>query len=120
MGKLSGYKSMQSSDMYASGGDTCDWAWGELKMYCITIELSGNGFYPGANAIAPALKENVGGAVYLMQIADDPSAAGREAVASAPEAGVAAKTEKSEGFKRGMAQMENSVAAPAAAFDGKK
>ncbi|MFA5137896.1 MAG: M14 family metallopeptidase [Elusimicrobiota bacterium] len=120
MGKLSGYTSMQSSDMYASGGDTCDWAWGELKMYCITVELSGNGFYPGAGAIGPALKENVGAAAYLMQIADDPSAAGREEVASAPGGGVAAKTQKSEGFQQGMTQLETSVSAPADAFDGKK
>ena len=60
MAQWTGYTPQQSSDLYASSGDTCDWAWEARGIYCFTFELtprsgSGGGFYPGAGVIAPTV-----------------------------------------------------------------
>ncbi len=81
MAGWTGYRPMQSSGLYVATGDTCDWAWDELKMFCFTFELTPKsrwegGFYPGAGAIATTFKKNVDPALYLIGLADDPYRAG--------------------------------------------
>lgn len=81
MAGWTGYRPMQSSGLYVATGDTCDWAWNELKMFCFTFELTpksrwGGGFYPGAGAIATTFKKNIDPALYLIDLADDPYRAG--------------------------------------------
>ena len=78
MAKWNGYTPEQASALYIASGDTCDWAYGERKIFCFTFELSPKnawgpiGFYPGAKAIAPTFKANLEPALYLIDHAADP------------------------------------------------
>jgi carboxypeptidase T len=87
IGGMTGYRPMQSSELYIATGDTCDWAWAELNMFCFTFELTPKsrwqgGFYPGAGAIAGTFQKNIEPALYLIDLADDPyRAAGAETAA---------------------------------------
>lgn len=119
MGKMMDYESKQSSDLYASSGDTCDWAWAELKIFCFTIELPprsyGGGFYPGPEAIAPAVAENLKSALYLMEMAEDPysAPAGGRSSAGAPLPGEAA----SRRIERNLSNIEESGSSQSRLFD---
>jgi hypothetical protein len=66
----------QSSDLYLTSGDTCDWSWGELGVFCWTIELyptsSYPGFYPADERIQPTIAENYKAAAAAIAYADDP------------------------------------------------
>lgn len=77
MAGMTGYTPEQSSDLYIATGDTCDWAWGEHKIFAFTFELTpksmwAGGFYPGAKAIQPVFQANLRPALYLINLADDP------------------------------------------------
>lgn len=78
MAKWNGYLPMQASELYVASGDTCDWAWADHGIFCFTFELSPQyqwgpgGFYPGADAIDPAVDDNYEPVVYLMDLADNP------------------------------------------------
>lgn len=81
MANWTGYRPMQSSDLYVATGDTCDWAWGELKIFCFTFELTPRarwegGFYPGAGVIDSTFDKNIQPALYLMDLSDNPYRAG--------------------------------------------
>ncbi|MBI4422988.1 MAG: zinc carboxypeptidase [Elusimicrobia bacterium] len=81
MGGWTGYAPAQSSELYPSSGDTCDWAWAARGVFCFTFELtprsgSGGGFYPGAAAIEPTFSKNLPAILYLIDLADDPLRAG--------------------------------------------
>lgn len=86
-----GYRAMQSSDLYVATGDTCDWAWGSKGVFCLTFELTpksqwDGGFYPGAGAVATTFQKNIEPALYLIDLADDPyRAANATAKAFTPE-----------------------------------
>jgi carboxypeptidase T len=76
--KMNNYTPMQSSDLYIASGDTCDWLYGELSVYCLTFELSpssmfGGGFYPGASMIERVFDDNFEPMLYLADLAEDPS-----------------------------------------------
>ncbi|PCI32281.1 MAG: carboxypeptidase [Elusimicrobia bacterium] len=90
MGGMTGYRPMQSSELYVATGDTCDWAWGAKGIFCFTFELTPRsqwqgGFYPGAGAIQGTFAKNIDPALYLIDLADDPYRAGSGRVASAPK-----------------------------------
>lgn len=72
MGKLTGYISHKSSEMYIATGDACDWAYATGGIFAFTFELEGDGFYPGPSILASAVARNVKAAVYLLSITDDP------------------------------------------------
>jgi carboxypeptidase T len=78
MSKWNNYRPMQASELYVASGDTCDWAWAEHRIFCFTFELSPQyqwgpgGFYPGARAIDPAVKDNYDPVLYLIEVADNP------------------------------------------------
>ena len=78
MAKWNGYLPMQASELYVASGDTCDWAWADHGIFCFTFELSPQyqwgpgGFYPGADAIDPAVEDNYEPVIYLMDLADNP------------------------------------------------
>jgi len=83
MAAWTGYRPMQSSALYVATGDTCDWAWGKLNMFCFTFELTPKsswqgGFYPGADVVADTFKKNIEPALYLIELADDPYRAERK------------------------------------------
>lgn len=77
MAAMNHYTPMQSSDLYIASGDTCDWAYGELGVYCFTFELSpdsifGGGFYPGAGVINSVFQDNLAPMLYLSNLTDNP------------------------------------------------
>jgi len=72
MGKLTGYYSHKSSEMYVATGDSCDWAYQAGKIFAFTFELEGKGFYPGAAIISSAVSKNIKAAVYLLSVTDNP------------------------------------------------
>ncbi len=78
MAKWNNYQPMQASELYVASGDTCDWAWADHGIFCFTFELSPKyqwgpgGFYPGADAIDPAVDDNYNPVVYLIDLADNP------------------------------------------------
>lgn len=77
MAGWNGYTPEQASDLYIASGDTCDWAWGEHKIFSFTFELSpksqwNGGFYPGEGVIDKVFDANLKPALYLIDLADDP------------------------------------------------
>ncbi len=77
MAAMNHYTPMQSSDLYIASGDTCDWLYGQLKVFCFTFELSprdmfGGGFYPGAGIIEQVFQDNWDPIMYLAKAADNP------------------------------------------------
>lgn len=77
MAAMNHYRPMQSSDLYIASGDTCDWAYGELGVFCFTFELSpatmwAGGFYPGIGLIGKAFDDNYEPMLYLIEKAKNP------------------------------------------------
>ncbi len=72
MGKLTGYVSHKSSEMYIATGDLCDWAYAAGGIFAFTFELEGDGFYPGSFIIDSAAARNIKAAVYLLGVTDNP------------------------------------------------
>jgi carboxypeptidase T len=80
MAAMNNYRPMQSSELYIASGDTCDWLYGELKVFCFTFELSPSsmwdgGFYPGADVIDKVYQDNLEPMLYLSRHAKNPSQA---------------------------------------------
>ncbi|MDP6703093.1 MAG: M14 family zinc carboxypeptidase [Candidatus Thalassarchaeaceae archaeon] len=71
MGQMTDYAPMQSSELYPTTGDFCDWHYGVHNSYCYTIEI-GNAFHEYPEDIAHIAVRNVGIAFYMTEIADDP------------------------------------------------
>ena len=77
MASWTGYTPQRSSDLYIASGDTCDWAYGALKRFCFTFELTPKsywqgGFYPGAKVIDRVSKVNIKPALYLIKNSQNP------------------------------------------------
>ena len=80
MAAMNHYEPMQSSELYIASGDTCDWLYGQLKVYCFTFELSpasmwDGGFYPGASIIDRVFDANWAPMLYLANLAENPGLA---------------------------------------------
>lgn len=71
MGDMTAYAPMQSSDLYPTTGDFCDWHYGVHNSYCYTMEI-GNAFHEYPEDIAHISVRNVGVPWYMIEIADDP------------------------------------------------
>ena len=71
MEEMTGYTNMQSSDLYPTTGDFCDWHYGVHNSYCYTIEI-GNNFHEHPDDIDHLVDLNVGVAFYMIEIADNP------------------------------------------------
>lgn len=79
MAEMNNYTPMQSSELYIASGDTCDWLYGELSVYCFTFELSPSsifdgGFYPGASIIEQVFDDNWEPMMYLAKLTENPAA----------------------------------------------
>ncbi len=72
MGKMTGYLSHKSSEMYIATGDSCDWAYAAGGILAFTFELEGSNFYPGAGIITKTVTSNIKAATYLLSITDNP------------------------------------------------
>lgn len=71
MAEMTGYENMQSSDLYPTSGDFCDWHYGVHNSYCYTIEI-GNNFHENPEDIDHIASLNVGAAFYMLEISDNP------------------------------------------------
>ena len=71
MGQMTDYAPMQSSDLYPTTGDFCDWHYGVHNSYCYTIEI-GNAFHENPEDIAHISVRNLGVPFYMIEMADDP------------------------------------------------
>ena len=72
MAKLTGYTAEKSSALYIATGDSCDWAYATDKVLAFTVELEGDGFYPGPAVIKGTVDRNVKAAVYLLSMTANP------------------------------------------------
>jgi hypothetical protein len=71
MATMSNYENMQSSGLYPTSGDFCDWHYGLFTSYCYTMEI-GNAFHEQPQNIDDILLRNVGMGMYMIEIADNP------------------------------------------------
>ncbi len=80
-----GYTPQKASDLYLTSGSDDDWLYGEMGIYSFTFELyphrndAGpavsfpyNGFHPREDKILPVCEDNLGAALFLLEIADKP------------------------------------------------
>lgn len=72
MATWNGYTPQQSSDLYITTGDTCDWAYGEHGIFCFTFELApksrfSGGFYPGESYIEKSIRVNKQPMTFLLK-----------------------------------------------------
>ena len=78
MAKWNNYTVQQSSELYLTSGDTCDWAYGVMNFVCFTTELDpkslwDGGFYPGQDRIDIVFKKNWEPALYMIEMANNPA-----------------------------------------------
>lgn len=71
MAEMTTYENMQSSDLYPTTGDYCDWHYGVHDSYCYTIEI-GTAFHQHPDDINHIAVRNVGIPFYMVKIADNP------------------------------------------------
>ncbi|MCB9091785.1 MAG: zinc carboxypeptidase [Halobacteriovoraceae bacterium] len=77
MAGMNGYTPMQASGLYVASGDTCDWAYADHKIFCMTFELTPNsgssaGFYPRDTVINSVFQDNQAPMLYMIENTDDP------------------------------------------------
>ncbi len=71
MAEMTLYENMQSSDLYPTTGDYCDWHYGVHDSYCYTIEI-GTAFHQQPGDIDHIAVRNLGIPFYMIEIADNP------------------------------------------------
>ena len=71
MAQMTLYENLQSSDLYPTSGDFCDWHYGVHNSYCYTMEI-GNNFHENPDDISQIAVRNLGVPFYMVEIADDP------------------------------------------------
>lgn len=77
MAQWNHYTPQQSSELYATSGDTTDWAYAEHGVVSFTFELDPTsiwegGFYPGQRVIDSVFQKNLQPCLYLIEYADNP------------------------------------------------
>jgi hypothetical protein len=71
MAEMTDYANMQSSDLYPTTGDFCDWHYGVHGSYCYTSEI-GTAFHQNEDDVDHIAVRNLGTGFYIAQIADNP------------------------------------------------
>ena len=71
MAEMTTYENMQSSDLYPTTGDYCDWQYGVHDSYCYTIEI-GTAFHQHPDDIDHIAVRNLGIPFYMTEISDNP------------------------------------------------
>ena len=71
MAQMTLYENLQSSDLYPTSGDFCDWHYGVHNSYCYTMEI-GNNFHENPDDISHIAVRNLGVPFYMVEMADDP------------------------------------------------
>ena len=72
MAIMTNYENIQSSDLYPTTGDFCDWHYGVHNSYCFTMEI-GNNFHEHPDDIDHISVLNMGPTFYMVEVADDPA-----------------------------------------------
>ena len=74
MAQMTNYENKQSSELYPTTGDFCDWHYGVHGSYCYTIEIGGSqhGFHPTPDMIGHTAQLNLGIPFYMTEISDNP------------------------------------------------
>jgi len=75
MAVMTNYENIQSSDLYPTTGDFCDWHYGVYNSYCYTMEIGGSddGFHPHPDKIDHIAALNMGPTFYMVEVSDDPA-----------------------------------------------
>ena len=71
MAEMTDYTNMQSSDLYPTTVDYCDWQYGVHDAYCYTMEI-GTAFHQRPEDVNHIAVRNVGVPFYVLEIADNP------------------------------------------------
>ena len=71
MAEMTQYANLQSSDLYPTSGDFCDWHYGVHGSYCYTSEI-GTAFHQHEDDIDHIAVRNLGTGFYMAEIADSP------------------------------------------------
>jgi len=71
MAEMTDYTNMQSSDLYPTTGDFCDWHYGVHGSYCYTSEI-GTAFHQHQDDVDHIAVRNLGTGFYIAEIADNP------------------------------------------------
>jgi len=71
MAEMTDYTNMQSSDLYPTTGDFCDWHYGVHGSYCYTSEI-GTAFHQHEDDVDHIAVRNLGTGFYIAEIADNP------------------------------------------------
>ena len=71
LAEMTDYTNMQSSDLYPTTGDFCDWHYGVHGSYCYTSEI-GTAFHQHEDDIDHIAVRNLGTGFYMAEIADNP------------------------------------------------
>ena len=71
MADMTQYANLQSSDLYPTSGDFCDWHYGVHGSYCYTSEI-GTAFHQHEDDIDHIAVRNLGTGFYIAEIADSP------------------------------------------------
>jgi hypothetical protein len=71
MADMTDYANLQSSDLYPTSGDFCDWHYGVHGSYCYTSEI-GTAFHQHEDDIDHIAVRNLGTGFYIAEIADNP------------------------------------------------
>jgi hypothetical protein len=71
MADMTQYANLQSSDLYPTSGDFCDWHYGVHGSYCYTSEI-GTAFHQQPEDIDHIAVRNLGTGFYIAEIADSP------------------------------------------------
>jgi len=72
MAEMTNYENIQSSELYPTTGDFCDWHYGVHNSYCFTMEI-GNNFHEHPDDIDHIAALNMGPTFYMVEVADDPA-----------------------------------------------
>lgn len=71
MADMTLYDNMQSSDLYPTTGDFCDWHYGVHGSFCYTIEI-GTAFHQNPEDVKHIAVRNLGVPFYMIEMADNP------------------------------------------------
>ena len=71
LAEMTDYTNMQSSDLYPTTGDFCDWHYGVHGSYCYTSEI-GTAFHQHRDDVDHIAVRNLGTGFYIAEIADNP------------------------------------------------
>jgi hypothetical protein len=75
LASFNGYIPQQSSDLYPTSGDTCDWAYGTEDIPCLTFEIGGFAdgyFWPSCETAAEQWLENRDTLLHAIKLAGSP------------------------------------------------